>query len=383
METHSVTTLFHNLMNLVASNEAFEYKDSTSIGGGLYRAFSYRLASYSDFLLPDAVECRGVLFEIDSDGNMIRCAARPQPKFFNAYENPLVMFPSDMLSTEIALAMTKLDGSIISSFMDNDGVIRTKSHTSLHSDHAYNSTALLQGNDELYGAVVEADAHDCTVNFEYTSPEWRIVLPYQKDELTVLNVRNRSTGEMIFGETLKERFPILYRYSVFAKDGDIDTTFPMRHTLRESIHAAYDMKDIEGFVLQLKDGTMCKVKTHWYCALHLSKDSINIDSRLYDVVLQDGSDDLRQMFSNDQYCLDKIDRMEKLVFSTHNNLKQTVEEFVQKNKHLDRKAFALVVQGELPKTLNHQGLAFTLYQGKEADYKEVMLKYMKDVLANF
>lgn len=109
----------------------------------------------------------------------------------------------------------------------------------------------------------------------------------------------------------------------------------------------------------------------------------SIDSRLYDVVLQDGSDDLRQMFSNDPYCLDKIDRMEKLVFSTHNNLKQTVEDFVKTYKHLDRKEFALVVQRNLPKDLNHQGLAFALYNDKPANYKEVMSKYMKDVLANF
>lgn len=383
METHSVITLYHDLLKLVETNEAFEYKDARSVAGGLYRAFSYRLASYSDFLLPGAVECRGVLFEIREDGSMIRCAARPQNKFFNAYENPLVMFPNDMLSTEIVLAMDKRDGSIISSFMDNDNVIRTKSHTSMHSDHAYNTTAMLHADDELYGAVVEADLQFCTVNFEYTSPEFRIVLPYQKDELVVLNVRNRQTGEMILGDELKKRFPILYRRSVFAKSGNIDSTFPMCHTLRDSIYAAYEMKDIEGFVLQLKDGTMAKVKTHWYCALHLSKDSINIDSRLYDVVLQDGSDDLRQMFSNDPYCLDKIDRMEKLVFSTHNKLKQTVVDFVEANKHLDRKEFALAVQDGLPKDLNHQGLAFSLYNGKPVNYKETMLKYMKDVLANF
>lgn len=382
MATHSVITLYHELMQLVASNEAFEYKDSRSPAGGLYRTFSYRLASYSDFLLPSAMECRGIMFEIRDDGSIIRCAARPQNKFFNAYENPLVMFPNEMLSTEIVLAMDKRDGSIISSFKDNDGVIRTKSHTSMHSDHARNTTDMLHNDDELYGAVVEADMQYFTVNFEYTSPEYRIVLPYQKDELVVLNVRNRQTGELLTGDALK-RFPILYRRSVCANGKNIDNTFPMCHTLRDSIHSAYEMKDIEGFVVQLKDGTMFKVKTNWYCALHLSKDSINIDSRLYNVVLQDGSDDLRQMFSNDQYCLDKIERMEKLVFSTHNSLKQTVEDFVSAYKHLERKEFALVVQRNLPKSLNCQGLAFNLYNGKEVNYKETMLKYMKDVLEDF
>lgn len=383
MATQSNTTMFLELMQLCTINEAFEYKDSRSVAGGLYRTFSYRLASYSDFLLPSALECRGIMFEIREDGSMIRCAARPQHKFFNAYENPLVMFPNTMLSTEIVLAMDKLDGSIINTFKDNDGIIRTKSHTSLHSDHARNSTKLLHLDKDLLDAVTEADSQMYTVNLEYTSPEFRIVLPYQTEALTVLNVRHRGTGDLVTGDRLKDLFPVLHEKSVCAKEGNIDKSFPMCHTLRDSIYAAYEMKDIEGFVLQLKDGTMTKVKTNWYCALHLSKDSINIDSRLYDVVLQDGSDDLRQMFSNDQYCLNKIDRMEKLVFSTYNHLQQTVEDFVKANKHLDRKEFALAVQDGLPKELNHQGLAFSLYNGKPVNYKEVMMKYMRDILEKF
>ncbi|ENR0918418.1 T4 RnlA family RNA ligase [Salmonella enterica] len=383
MATHSVITLYHNLMKLCEKNEAFYWKDSTSVGGGIFRTVAYRLASYSDFLEPDALECRGIMFEVRPDGSMIRVACRTPQKFFNAYENPFVMFPKDMLSTEIVLAMDKRDGSIISTFRDNDEVIRTKSHTSMHSDHAINSTALIHADDELHQAIIEADTAMYTVNLEYTSPEFRIVLPYQKDELTVLNLRHRQTGDLLVGEALKKRFPVLYKKSVFSMNGDIDKSFPMCHTLKDSINAVYGMTDIEGFVVQLKDGTMFKIKTEWYCALHFTKDSINVDSRLYEAVLQGGSDDLKQLFATDQYCLDKIARMEQLVFSTYNHLQTEVQEFVDANKHLDRKEFALTVQRDLPNELNRQGLAFSLYNKKAVDYKEVMLKYMKNVLENF
>lgn len=379
----SIIQIYNDLLELCNKTEAFTYKDQYSVAGGLYRVFSYRLASYSDFLHESAFEGRGSMWEIREDGSLIRCAARTQLKFFNAYENPFVMFPSDMLSSEIAIAMDKLDGSIISTFRDIDGVIRTKSQTSLSSEHAINSNALIQNDVGLLNGIEEAEHNQYTVNLEYTSPEFRIVLPYQEEKLTVLNVRHRITGEVLAGEALQKRFPTLYERSVSADKGNIDPAFPMRETLKQSIEAAYEMKDIEGFVVQLKDGRMFKVKTNWYCALHFTKDSINIDSRLYEAVLNGGSDDLRQMFSTDDYCMKKIDRMENLVFSCYNKLQHDVETFVNNHKHLERKDFALVVQKTLPKELNAQGLAFALYNGKPVDFKETLLKYSKDVLANF
>lgn len=383
MEQKSITKIYSELNKLCETNEAFFFKDFTSVGGGTYRIFSYRLASYSDFLADSAFEARGSMWEIRSDGSLIRCACRTMDKFFNAYENPFVMFPKDVPSTEIELAMDKLDGSVISTFMDNDGVLRVKSNGSLHSEHAYNSTKMIQDDTALYHALCAADYSQYTVTLEYTSPEYRIVLPYQKEELTVLSLRNRSTGELLDADKLKKRFPVLYNKSVFAKYGKIDKTFPMRETLKESIEAVRSMQDIEGFVVRLKDGTMFKVKTDWYCALHFTKDSINVDSRLYEAVLQGGSDDLKQLFSTDNYCLEKIEKMENLIFMCYNKLQADVESFVQANKHLGRKEFALAVTSTLPNVLNRQGLAFALYNGKPVDYKEVLQKYMKEVLADF
>lgn len=385
MNNHSNNyTLYKNLLNLVETTDAFNMSSSVSIGGGHYRVFSYRLASYSDFLLPDAFEARGTMFEVTEDGEFIRLAARTPSKFFNAYENPFVMFDEHMLSSELEVVMDKLDGSIISTFMDTDGCIRTKSHTSLHSEHAYNSTSLLNKNKELQDAVLDAETNlNCTVNMEYTSPEYRIVLPYQTDELTVLNIRNKDTGELFTGDKLKQVSPVLYKYSVSAKYGNIDSTFPMKTTLKESINAVREMTGVEGFVGILKDGRMFKIKTDWYCSLHFNKDSINVDSRLYEAVLNGASDDLRQMFSTDNYCLQKIDKMENLVFMFYNKLQADIEDFVENNKHLERKEYALKVQQDLSKELNRQGLAFALYNGKSVNYKETMLKYVKDVLVDF
>jgi T4 RnlA family RNA ligase len=379
----STETIFNDLMALTAKNEAFMWKDFTSVGGGIFRIFSYRLASYSDFLEPNALECRGSMFKVDESGNFLGAAARPPKKFFNAYENPFTMFDKSTPSTDIEVVMDKMDGSIISTFMDIDFKIRTKSQASLHSDHAINSTALLHADKEFYENVYEAEMLGFTVNMEYTSPEYRIVLPYQEDSLTVLNVRHRQTGDLIVGDKLKEVFPKLYERSVSAKYGNIDATFPMKDTLFESIEACRSMQDIEGFVLILKDGRMCKIKTDWYCALHFTKDGINVDSRLYDAVITGASDDLKQMFSTDLYAMKKIEKMEQLVFSCYNALVTESETFYNQNKHLERKDFALQVQKNVPNELGKPGIAFNLYQNKPVDYKGVMLKYMKEVLKDF
>lgn len=383
MAQKSIIQIFDDLNKLCETNEAFFFKDFTSIGGGTYRIFSYRLASYSDFLADSAFEARGSMWEIREDGSLIRCACRTLDKFFNAYENPFTMFPKDVLSSEIKLAMDKLDGSVISTFMDNDGVLRVKSNGSLHSEHAYNSTGIIHSDPMLLNALIEADLAQYTVILEYTSPEYRIVLPYQTEALTVLSLRHRVTGELLVGTELKKRFPVLYRESVFFQYGEIDKTFPMRETLKESIDAVRSMQNIEGFVVQLKDGTTFKVKTDWYCALHFTKDSINVDSRLYEAVLQGASDDLKQLFSTDTYCLEKIEKMENLIFMCYNKLQADVESFVQTYKHLDRKEYAAMVTSTLPLDLNRQGLAFALYNGRTVDYKEVLQKYMKVVLADF
>lgn len=378
--------LFDNLMkicNTEIEDNAFYFKDFESIGGGLYRIFAYRLASYTGYLQTDALECRGTMFELNKETlEPIRLAAKTPSKFFNAYENPFSMY-EEMPSSEIMYSMDKRDGSLISTFTDTDGVLRTKSHGSLHSEHAYNTTKMIHDDLEFKQHLEKADLDGYTVNLEYTSPEYRIVLPYQDDQLVVLNLRNRETGKVLLGNELKDMYPELYERSVFHDVGDIHPTTPIRATLRETVEAIRGMKDIEGYVIVLKDGRQCKVKTDWYCSLHYTRDSIVIDSRLYKAVLEGASDDLRQMFSNDPYSINKIEKMERHVFSCYNRLVSTVENFVNDNKDLTAKEFAVKVTSTLPKTLGEQGLAFSLRNRGTADYKEIMLKYMSEILKGF
>lgn len=374
--------LYDELISLCDTTEAFYFKDHTHLDK-TYRIFDYRLASYTDFCQPSALECRGTMFEVTESGEFIKLASRTMDKFFNYGENPFTMFDSNISSSDIEMAIDKLDGSLISTFMNGDVRVQCKSKGSLSSDHAVLANKLLQNDQKKENEVVILESYGYTVNFELLSPELRIVVPYQKDELRFLNARHRVSGEYLPMEELKENYPELYSTSVY-QDGYISKDVPMKDTLHETVLAVREMKgDIEGFVFKLKSGTFFKVKTDKYCALHHTKDSINVDSNLFNAVLEGATDDLRQLFATDEYCITKIKKMEHLVFSTYNNIIDVVTKFYESNKHLERKEFALKVQKELDPSIGKHGLAFIMYSGKTPDYKLVMQKNMKYILEGF
>lgn len=375
----NIQELYNNMLTLVEQSDAFEYKDHISPGGGKYRIVSYRLAQYSDFLIPGALESRGTMYHIDDNGNLIDIAARTPVKFFNAFENPFTMFADDIGIDDVQLAMTKLDGSLISTFMDVDGVLRTKSHSSLSSDHALNSTALIHKDPVFYDELLELNKLGYTVNMEYTSPVYRIVLPYTEDNLSVLNARHMYTGEYMAPEELK-KYPALYSSSVFFMQGSIHETFPTEGNLKkicEDIRTNF--RGVEGFVVALKNGQYFKVKTDWYCNLHYRKESITLPNRLFTIVLNKQSDDLRQLFHDDQFSLKCIEIMEQLVFTCYNKLVKDVETFVEENKNLPRKEFAMSVQKTVSNEMGRRGLIFTLLDGKNPDYAAAMQKNMSDI----
>lgn len=375
----TIQELYDNMLSLVQKSDAFEYKDHISPGGGVFRIVSYRLAQYSDFLFPGATESRGTMYLLDGNENMVRIAARTPEKFFNAYENPFTMFDASMTIDDVQMSMIKMDGSLISTYMDVDNVLRCKSHSSLSSDHAINSTAIMHRHPDFYNECLELNKLGYTVNMEYTSPVYRIVLPYEKDELTVLNVRHMETGEYMSVLEMS-KYPAVYCSSIFFHCGEKHEAFPTEGTLREICEKVQtEFRGIEGFVVRLKSGQHFKIKTNWYCNLHYRKESITIPSRLFTVVLNKQSDDLRQLFIDDPFTLECIQKMEDLVYVCYNTLIKDVEEFVEKNKHLPRKEFAALVISTVPNVMGRQGLIFNLLDGRTPDYAGMMTKNMSDI----
>jgi len=359
------TKLYNDLLYLTNINEAFFFKDQI-LDGCVYRVFSYRLASYSDFLSPNALECRGIMFKL-LNNTPVELSALPMMKFFNVNENPFTM---DLDFNDIIEISLKMDGSLMSTYL-HLGELRIKSKTALESEHAINAMNWLNlpKNIDFKQQLFELTVDNKTVNLEYTSPEprMRIVVGYQEPRLTILNVRNKTNGSYCSKYDIPLHLNEIIDHwvdLVFVNDGP------------SFVDSITNMVGIEGYVIQLPSGLRVKKKTLWYCALHKSKDNVSNPKNLFNCVLDETTDDLRNLFCDDQYSLRLITEMEEFAGKIYNHLVNVVENFYEINKHLDRKEYAIKGQTELNN--REFTLAMLKYTNKSFSYKEMMKKWYKE-----
>lgn len=360
--------LFNQLVELVTTNEAF-YKQEFKLDDSIYWIFNYRLATYTDFLAPGALWCRGTMFEVSETGEFVRLASLPMPKFWNLNENPSTM---NLDLDQIDWIEVKSDGSLMSTYIHN-GELRLKSKGSLFSEQAIDAMKWLdRPENERLKNILEDIAKSkvgYTVNLEWVAPWNRIVLGYSEPKLIVLNVMEILSIDWI------ERNVIEFVFHDYM-NAPANMQAGMSH--KEFIEQVPSMTDdIEGFIFVMSNGQRVKIKTDKYISLHHAKDSVNNPRRLFECVLDEGVDDLRSMFATDQVAMDLIDATEKKVAHLYNHMVKTVEEKYEENKHLDRKDFAIKVQGEVEHM--YFSLIMNLYIGRKNDYKEFMKKRYKEL----
>lgn len=358
------TNLYNDLFALT-SNEAFYFQDFT-LENSVYRIFNYRLATYSDFMLPNALEVRGIMFELDTEGNPMRLASRPMQKFFNLNENPSTM------NLDLALVDTvelKADGSLMSSYT-HGGSICLKSRGSLFSEQALDAMKWMHGHPSFMEALRQIELSGYTTNLEWCAPHNRIVIGYPMPHLKVLNVRNRETGEYLVRNEVERIFGVenvIDRVNLHGMDVP---------SFIKQIPAMQD--DIEGYVGRIKD-LWFKVKTDKYMSLHHAKDSINNPRRLFEAVVDEGVDDLRAMFAHDALAIQQIDEMQHKVTHLYNHMVSVVENFYVDNRHLERKEFAIKAQNKDVVPSLYFGLVMSKYAGKLTDYKAFIKSKYKEL----
>ena len=361
-------TLYSNLINLVESNEAFYFQDY-----GKYRVFNYRLASYSDFCLPDALEARGIMFYLEERKDPI-LVCRPFKKFFNRNENPFTM---NLDLSKVKKAAVKEDGSIITSFLDQETKrLRVKSKQALFSEQALMAQAFLDDpeNINLYEEVEDLTLEGWTVMFELVSPANRIVLEYTKTELRVIGIRNNSSGNLLESSELPKIFFPRIREAWVVEHLGFEQNPP--GATAGFVEAISKQVGIEGYVFTLEDGTMFKEKTDWYKSLHHLKDSVNSERHLFEAIIDETVDDVKAMFATDAFTINRITEMENKVIPKFNHIIKTVQDFHDANKGLERKDYAIKGQAELS---NLFSLAMGKYTGKGLTYKDFAKKHRKEI----
>lgn len=334
----TIKSLFDNLMNLCSDDSnTFFFVDTTSSMQSKFRIFSYYIASYSEWLKPDALECRGIMFELDDNNNPIRIAARPPKKFFNLFENP---FTEDIKDDQVGLAFKKEDGSLISSFIDK-GELFLKSKGSLFSQQVLDSQKWLY--DERRKPLLEClkwyAENGITINMEWVSPDNRVVLTYDEPRLIILNARNNITGEYIDLEDL-------------VKDQTVNQYMVDNHpfeTINELIKEVQELKDQEGYVVYNSKGAepVFKIKCPWYVHLHSVKSSVSSDKNLWEAVAEGVSDDIKALFETDKASLDRIAKFESIYKKQFSFVYKTTTEIYNKLRGNSRKDYAIESQSIL------------------------------------
>ena len=347
MNTYNENT-YKDLMNLVQKSEAFTFRDYT-LDGKVFRIFDYHLASWTLFLEPGALNCRGSMFDITDPENVILKSLPPE-KFFN-YEEGAVPHHHGKFGDK----MDKMDGSLISTYLHNDDLY-LKSKGSIFSEQAHDVMRFINNKENLTfkAELLDLVKKGYTINLEYTAPHNRIVIPYQEEALTVLSMREHKTGKTFFASNfikfLDENgdYPEIKSRMVKFKDLRNEN-----HDHEKFVEDVRNEQEGEGYVVEIvlndNESYLVKIKNIKYIALHHTKDSVNHPRRLFETIINGASDDLRAMFADDEYVLNAISEMESHVQPIYNHIVSTVEGFVEKNKHLDRKEFAMLAKKEEPK----------------------------------
>ncbi len=80
--------LYNNLLALCENDDTPFFMSDQVLGEDeFYKIFSYHFTDKDSWLLPGALESRGIMFETTEGGDFIRIASRPMQKFFNRGES--------------------------------------------------------------------------------------------------------------------------------------------------------------------------------------------------------------------------------------------------------------------------------------------------------
>lgn len=353
--------LFQNLMNICDNPDTgFYYVDRIDPQGYTCRIFSYRLiGSYSNFLLPGAMDCRGTMFTKYEDEWVLTCL--PMKKFFRLNENPITM-NLDINHVDWKIE-DKLDGSLISSFLMKNGEWGLKSKTSIDSAHACIAKMLIDmpSFQELKDFIQHHVELNHTVNLELTSdnPDLRIVVAYDQTNLTVLNVRDNITGEILDYNELN--VPLKHRVKFY------------KLTLPEAIDACKTLHGIEGFIAYNKTLDMVvKLKTEWYDNLHYTKTNLASTDNIIRLILTEAIDDFKAIFKDDVGVITRIQTIEDVVVPTYNHIVHNATSFYEQHHTEDRKTYAIGAKSQL--TDIEFGIAMSKYLGRTYDIVEHLIK---------
>jgi RNA ligase len=223
-------------------------------------------------------ECRGLIF--DKQGKLV---SRPYHKFFNAGEKDETQLNKINLY-EPHVVLEKLDGSMIRPIPTSDGfVLATKAGV---TDIAQQAEEFIADKPHYSHLIHKCILMNVTPIFEWVSRKNRIVVDYPTDNLILTGMRYNSTG-LYVGYKAMEQYATAWNIPVVKVVDGLSV-----QNIELFVKQVREWEDNEGIVLRFDTGHMIKVKADDYILRHKSKESINQEKNVIQVVLDDAVDDM-------------------------------------------------------------------------------------------
>lgn len=361
--------MFESMMSLIEKNENFYFKDFTHSDGLTYRIFNYRHVFFEDFhKYENAKWARGITFILNENGTAeLSCLC--MAKFFNLNEGGAVHNFND-----VDCITDKLDGSLVSTFINGNGNLDVKSKSSFISDHCHMARDIIANDKELHDILFRMTNNGLTVDMELTSKSLKIVLNYNEDKLTIISAQDKASKKSLNYAELKNAVGN-DKYLVKNYLNDIED-------ITDFIKSVAEKQNIEGFVITKANGERVKLKTIEYLSVHKMLDKINSKKGRFWLVMDEKDDDLLSIMDSVVIIksMENTAKEKAEILSGFSAFKKTVYGFYDENKDLIVKDYAMKAK----KTFNGQNkvlfsTVMGLYKGYNIDMKMAFSKlYFND-----
>ena len=310
-------------------------------------------------------ECRGLIFNT-ATGELI---SRPYHKFFNVGEREETQYGNINWNMPHVI-LEKLDGSMIRPIPTLEGFrLGTKAGI---TDVAMNAEVFI-GDKPQYGTFIRAMIEGgMTPILEWCSRKNRIVVDYPEDQLILTGIRNLTKGNYLpyFNMVeLASHYDIPY-VNALAQGSNMD---------ENQLDCIRLWDDGEGVVIRFDNGHMVKVKADEYILRHRSKEQINSEKNIIQVILNDAVDDMIPLLTEDDAT--RLRKFQSEFWSAVDEVAQDLTTIFEGGDKMypDKKEFAVEFVNRMILPM-HRPFMFGMKQGKEC--KQLLIDSIEKSLSS-
>jgi len=361
-----------SLIEIIDENTGWEYSNLASFAElnqvDLRREGAIVLLNYRDNIKNEAWndfnrQCRGIILDIEQR----KVVAHPFDKFFNLESHPETMMENLPFASGYEIA-TKYDGTMITTFF-YDG--RERFATRFSFDNAQTRMAKRISGCR-YPGLKEIDLTKYTLVFELISPQNRIIVEYEDEDMILIGVRNLLNNRMFSYAEVREFADKYGLRSITVHQVDFSS---LVETAQDGVSESLE----EGWVVRFSNGLYLKVKTWQYLAMfriiRMGLTSSKLALRYYDSTPQDWKTFLERLPLTVRI---PVERFGSDCQARLNSLSEKIHKLYRNFAHIEnQKDFALTVQKQAPKYLH--SFLFSLRSGKPID--RLMRKRLKEKVA--